>query len=74
MLKPAVDSVIKGSDSRYSLVIAVAKRAREIAEEAELNGDILIDKPVSMAVNELEDNKYHIVESKELQRLKHQEQ
>ena len=30
--------------SYYSLVVAIAKRAREIAAEAELKGEILVEK------------------------------
>lgn len=62
MLKPAVTDIIGKEQSRYSLVIATAKRARVIAEEAELHGDILIEKPVKIAVNELANGKYKIVD------------
>jgi len=33
-------------------VIGVAKRARQIAEEAEANKEILVDKTVSLAIND----------------------
>ncbi len=69
MLKPAVEDVLKNNESRYSLVIAVAKRAREITEDAETSGDIILDKPVSIAMEELADHKYRIVESQELQQM-----
>ena len=35
MLRPAMSQIIKKDDSYYRFVVAVAKRAREIAEEAE---------------------------------------
>ena len=35
MLRPAVNEILKDGQSYYSLVIAVAKRARQIAQEAE---------------------------------------
>lgn len=35
MLRPAVSEILKDGQSYYSLVIAVAKRARQIAQEAE---------------------------------------
>ena len=41
--------------SRYSLVRATAKRAREISEEADEDGIILIEKPVSIAIDEIDD-------------------
>ena len=34
MLRPAVSQILKNNESYYSLVIAVAKRAREITSDA----------------------------------------
>ena len=48
-----------------SLVVAIAKRAREIAAEAELKGEILVEKPVDLAVNEYIEGAFRIVEPKE---------
>ena len=48
--------------SYYSLVVAIAKRAREIAAEAELKGEILVEKPVDLAVNEYIEGAFRIVE------------
>lgn len=39
--------------SRYSIVIAAAKRARQIVEEGNALVNIKIEKPVSIAVEEL---------------------
>ena len=39
--------------NRYMMVNVVARRARQIALEAENNGQILEDKPVTMAINEV---------------------
>lgn len=51
MLYPSVTELIKGKNKcRYSLVVAVAKRAREIAEEAEARDEKLSQKPVKLAV------------------------
>ncbi len=60
MLNPDLRDVINKDISRYSLVIATAKRAREIAEEAEAKGEIIVEKPVTLAVNEFIDGKYSI--------------
>ena len=49
-------------NSRYSIVIAAAKRARQIAQEAEEEHIVLTEKPVKIAVNELAAGKYKIVE------------
>ncbi len=62
MLKPSADLIIDPKQSRYALVVAVAKRAREIAEEAEKNGQILVDKPVDLAVHEFMTHDYKIIE------------
>ena len=35
MLRPAINDILKDGQSYYSLVVAVAKRAREITEESE---------------------------------------
>lgn len=62
MLKPSADLILGPKQSRYSLVVAVSKRAREIAADAENKGDILIEKPVDLAVHEIMDHKYVIIE------------
>lgn len=63
MLKPAITShILKPGQSYYSLVVAVAKRARQIAEEAEQEHEILVEKPVQIAVEEFTSNKYKLVE------------
>lgn len=65
MLNPDFRNVIDEDISRYSLVIATAKRAREIAEEAEEKGEIIVEKPVTLAVNEFLDGKYVIEKDEE---------
>ena len=35
MLRPSITSIIKPGDSYYAFVVAVAKRARDIAQEQE---------------------------------------
>ena len=61
-----LNKILKGHTSRYYLVIAVAKRAREISENAAEEGEILIEKPVSLAIEEIADNKYDIIEPEEI--------
>ena len=47
--------------SRYTIIIAAAKRARLIVDGSEsLISNIKVDKPVSIAVNELYDSKIKI--------------
>lgn len=65
MLRPAVTQLISKNDSYYSLVIGVAKRAREIANELVEEKKTLEEKPVKTAVEELASGKYKIVEASE---------
>lgn len=69
MFNPDLRNVLKNKTSRYSLVTAVAKRAREIAGDAQENGEILNDKPVSLALDEIINGKYEIVESEEIRNI-----
>lgn len=62
MLKPSENVIRTPHESNYSLVIAVAKRARQIAERAEENGEVLTDKPVDMAVRDFVNGRYCIIE------------
>ncbi len=62
MLKPSDNMIRTPHRSYYSLVIAVAKRARQIAEKAEDEGAVLTDKPVDLAVHDFVDNKFKIIE------------
>ena len=57
MLYPAMRDLLKKVPSRYQLVNVVASRARAIASEAEIAGEPLDDKPVSMAIQEVADGK-----------------
>ncbi|MCQ2481408.1 MAG: DNA-directed RNA polymerase subunit omega [Clostridia bacterium] len=70
MFNPDVNPVLeKDNISRYSLVTATAKRAREIAEEAEANGEIITEKPVTLALDQILDGEYQIVEPEEIRNL-----
>lgn len=65
MLRPSNEAFSTPNLSQYSIVVAVAKRAREIAEEAEKAGDILIEKPVDLAVRDFIQHKYKVIAPKE---------
>ena len=62
MLKPSSNIIKTPHKSSYSVVIAVAKRAREIVEKAEENNQILVEKPVDLAVQDFVDDKVRIIE------------
>ena len=51
MLNPAIGKLIGSSDNRYKLVIEISKKAREIAQKAEDDNEILLVKPVSLAID-----------------------
>ena len=55
MLAPNDIEELQGKNSRYAVVVGVAKRARQIAEEAEENKEILVDKTVSLAIKDFKD-------------------
>ncbi len=57
MLNPAIGKLIEASGNRYALVTEIANCAREISSEAEKNEEIIIEKPVSIAINKLASKK-----------------
>ena len=62
MLNVDLQKLLKGSMSRYELVAATAKRARMIVEDAEKDHFIIVEKPVSIAVKELQDDVWGVCE------------
>lgn len=62
MLNVDLQKLLKGDISRYELVAATAKRARMIVDEAEKNKTIIVEKPVSIAVEELLNGTWSICE------------
>ncbi len=66
MLKPSATEIMKSKkiSSRYTLVIAAAKRAREILTTGITFTECKSDKPVSIAVNEIYENKVTLRETK----------
>ena len=66
MLIPNLKLLLKGNLSRYSLVTATAKRAREIVEEANERKELLTEKPVTLAIEQFLNGEYKIVEPEEI--------
>ena len=60
MLYPAMKTLLEQVPSRYELVNVVACRARQIATEAEMAGEPLNDKPVTIAIHEVADGKVDV--------------
>jgi DNA-directed RNA polymerase subunit omega len=57
MLNPSIGKLINEYENRYDLVIDVARRARKISNRAENDGEILTEKSVTLALNELAEEK-----------------
>jgi DNA-directed RNA polymerase omega subunit len=53
MLHPSMTELLEKVDNRYLLVNVAAKRARQIAEEAEINEVKLSEKPVKLALDDI---------------------
>lgn len=60
MFNPDLKKLLKGCNSRYSLVVGTAKRAREILDEAIEREEPIDVKTVSVAIDEILDGKYVI--------------
>ena len=60
LLYPSVDALNEEVPNRYLLVNVVARRARQIASEAEEEGYELYEKPVTLAIQEVADSKIKV--------------
>ena len=60
MLYPAMNKLTANVPNRYLLVNVVARRARQIAQEAEDMGEKLTEKPVTLSIHEVADGKISI--------------
>ena len=65
MLRPEIGQLLEETDSPYALVIAIAKRARDIVKEEEAEGTKLEEKSVTLAIEEFGAHKYRAVEGKD---------
>ena len=66
MFNPDLKKMLGNVNSRYSLVVGVAKRAREIRDEAIAREEHIDVKTVSTAIEEISEGKYVIDEPAEL--------
>ena len=60
IVKPTVNELLEKVDNRYELVIATARRARQIAEGAEPKTNVKEESPVTLAANEIAEGKVKI--------------
>jgi DNA-directed RNA polymerase subunit omega len=64
MIEPGISSLLDRVDSRYTLVVAAAKRARQITEGAHKLTECESEKPVTIAINEIEEQKITYIRTK----------
>ena len=69
MFNPDLKNVLTNHLSRYSLVTATAKRAREISDKAIEDKEIIVEKPVSTALNEIIAGDYEVIEPEEIRNI-----
>lgn len=53
MLYPSINEIRKKADSKYTLCILAAKRARDLIDGKPSLTDTAIDRPVSIAAHEI---------------------
>jgi DNA-directed RNA polymerase subunit omega len=64
MIEPPMESLMEKVDSKYTLVVAAAKRARQLVDDANKLEKSDSDKPVAVAISEINDNKITYVRTK----------
>lgn len=57
MINPSIVSLLEKVDNRYSLVVVTARRARQLIDGEEPLVEIDSPKPVTIAINEVNDGK-----------------
>lgn len=61
IVKPTVGELLNKAQNRYELVIATARRARQIAAGDEAKTKVKEESPVTLAANEIAEGKVSIV-------------
>ena len=69
IVKPTVNELLKNIENRYALVIATSKRAREISKGDKPLINTNEQSPVTIAANEIAENKVYIENEEELEKL-----
>lgn len=57
LIRPSLEELLPKSDSRYTLVVMAAKRARSIMNVQQKRGGNLAEKPVTLALREIADGR-----------------
>jgi DNA-directed RNA polymerase subunit omega len=66
MLYPAMNKLNEYIPNRYMMVNVVARRARQLAAEAEMAEEHLTEKPVTLAINEVAEGKFDLHNMEEI--------
>ena len=61
MIYPPITELVKKTGSRYALVIETAKRTRQLVDGAQKLSDVDTSKDVTVAVNEIYEDKMEFV-------------
>lgn len=64
MIEPSISSLMKNMDSRFTLVVATAKRARQLTDGSPKLVDTDADKPVTVAIHEIDENKISYIRTR----------
>lgn len=62
---PAINDLIAKADNKYELVLATAKRAREIVDGQDPLVAIDVNNPVSIATKEIDEEKVRIISERD---------
>ncbi|HCQ89360.1 MULTISPECIES: DNA-directed RNA polymerase subunit omega [unclassified Clostridium] len=65
MINPSIVDLLKKVDNRYSLVVAASKRARQLIEGKEPLITVESTKPVTIAINEINEGAIETETTKE---------
>jgi len=63
MLEPSMKELLTHIDNRYMLVNIAAKRARDIAINAQENKEWLNEKPVTLSLYDIIDGKVEVIDA-----------
>lgn len=64
MIQPSINSLLTKVDSVYTLVVCTAKRARQITDGSNKMTKYISDKSVTLAVNEISEDKITYIRTK----------
>ncbi|HHV97931.1 MAG TPA: DNA-directed RNA polymerase subunit omega [Clostridiaceae bacterium] len=64
MIYPSISSLMKHADSKYTLAVMTAKRARQLTDGAPKLVNCDSQKSVTIAIHEIDDNKIKFIRTK----------